>query len=111
MSSQCRLGVRESQVWQVLIVLNRNPSLSRQIEATVSLQQLFFNIKMTSVPSSKDCMMPSSERNSFQTLLGLSGLFARWFECNFFSRNWFSNGEVIFLSPKVFSKFLLKYYT
>lgn len=81
----CHLSVGwESQVQWVLTVLNSNPSLNRQIEDTVSLQQLFFNTKMTSVPSAKDCMMSSSERNRFQTLLGLSRLFARWLECYFF---------------------------
>lgn len=80
----CHLSVGwESQVQWVLTVLNSNPSLNRQIEDTVSLQQLFFNTKMTSVPSAKDCMMSSSERNRFQTLLGLSRLFARWLECYF----------------------------
>lgn len=85
----------------VLTALNSNPSLNRQIEATVSLQQLFFNTRMTSVPSAKDCTVLASERDRFQTQLGLSRLFARWLECYFFFKNWFSNGDTIFLPPKL----------
>lgn len=60
-----------------LTALNSNPSLNRQIEAMVSLQQLFFNTRMTFVPSAKDFRMSASESDRFQTQLGLSRLFTR----------------------------------
>lgn len=44
----------------VLSVLNSRPSLNTQIEVLVSLQQLFYNTRMTSAPSAKDCTVSAS---------------------------------------------------
>lgn len=66
----------------VFTVLNSNPSLNTQIETMVSLQQLFFNTSMTSVPSAKDCTVSASEVSD---VAGLSRLFTRCFKC-YYSR-------------------------
>lgn len=56
----------EAQAWWVLTVLNSNPSLNRQIEATVSLQQLFFNTKMTSIPLQRNVQCHSQRGIDFK---------------------------------------------
>ena len=80
-----------------LTVLNSNPSRNTQIEAMVSLQQLFFNTSMTSVPSAKDCTVSASEVSD---AAGLEQAVYEVFWALLF-KNQFSDGHIIFVSPKL----------